>query len=65
MRAVKFSSITSSTEDWCFPVSKKSSKGGRRPTWMQKEFVVKLRMWEKRQPTWKEYKNAVRVCAGL
>lgn len=65
MKAGKFSNITSSIEDWCFPVSKKSSKRSRRPMWMQKEFIVKRRMLEERQATWEEYKNAVRVCAEL
>jgi len=30
-------------QDWCIPLSKKSSKGGRRAAWMSKELVAKLR----------------------
>ncbi|GAB0188533.1 mitochondrial enolase superfamily member 1 [Grus japonensis] len=50
-------------------MSKKSSKGGRRPAWMSKELLEKLkgkkkvyRMWKKGLDTWEEYRNVVRVC---
>jgi len=50
------------------PLSKKSSKGGRRPSRMNKELLVKLRwkrkvyeMWKERQATWEEFRNVVRV----
>jgi len=56
-------------QDPCIPLSKKSSKGGRRPTRMSKELLVKLRrkrkvygMWKERQTTWEEYRNVVRAC---
>jgi len=42
-------------------MSKKSSKGGRRPAWMSKELLVKLKwkrkvygMWKEGQATWEE-----------
>ena len=48
---------------------KKSGKGGRRPVWMSKELVHKLKgkkkaheMWKKGLTTWEEYRNVVRVC---
>jgi len=34
-------------QDRCIPVSKKSSKGGRRPAWISKELLVKLR-WKRK-----------------
>jgi len=57
------------TQDWCIPLSKKSSNGGRRPTWMSKELLAELRRkrkvygtWKEGQATWEEYRNAVRAC---
>jgi len=54
---------------WCTPTSKKSSKGGRRPAWMSKELLGKLkwkrkvyRMWKEGQATRQEYRNVVRAC---
>jgi len=56
-------------QDWCIPLSKKSSKGGRRPTWMSKELLEELRwkrkvhgMWKEGQGTWEEYRNVVKAC---
>jgi len=57
------------TQDRCIPMSKKSSKGGRRPAWMSKQVLAKLK-WKKKvcrmrkegQATWEEYRNIVRVC---
>jgi len=53
----------------CILLSKKSSKGGRRPAWMSKELLVALRwkskvygMWKEGQTTWEEYRNVVRAC---
>jgi len=34
-------------QDWCIPLSKKSSKGGRRPSRMSKEILVELRQKRK------------------
>jgi len=52
-------------------MSKKSSNGDRRPTWMSKEILVELRwkrkvygMWKEGKAAWEEYRNAVRVCRG-
>jgi len=57
------------TKDLCIPMSKKSSKAGRRPAWMSKEFLVEIRwkrkvygIWKEGQPTWEEYRNVVRAC---
>ncbi|KFQ86757.1 hypothetical protein N337_09865, partial [Phoenicopterus ruber ruber] len=57
------------TQDQCIPMRKKSSKGGRRPAWMSKEHLTKIkwkkevyRMWKKGQATWEEYRNVVKVC---
>ncbi|GAB0209397.1 mitochondrial enolase superfamily member 1 [Grus japonensis] len=56
-------------QDWCILKSKKSSKGSRRPAWMSKELLEKLkgkkevyRMWKKGLATWEEYRNVVRIC---
>ena len=50
-------------------MSKKSGKGGRRPVWMSKELMRKLKgkkkvheMWKKGLTTWEEYRNVVRAC---
>jgi len=34
-------------QDWCIPTSKKSSKRGKRPAWMSKELLAKLK-WKKK-----------------
>jgi len=39
-------------QDQCIPVSKKSSKGGRRPTWMSKELLAELRWKRKVYEMW-------------
>ncbi|PKU30268.1 glycerol kinase [Limosa lapponica baueri] len=56
-------------QDRCIPRSKKSGKGGRKPAWMNRELLEKLRwkkkvyrMWKKGLATWEKYRNAVRVC---
>jgi len=56
-------------QDQCIPMSKKSSKGGRRPAWVSKKLLAKLkwkkkvyRMWKEGQATWEEHRNVVRVC---
>ncbi|GAB0207763.1 hypothetical protein GRJ2_003242000 [Grus japonensis] len=58
-------------QDQCIPKSRKSSKGGRRPAWMSKELLEKLkgkkevyRMWKKGLATWEEYRDVVRECRG-
>jgi len=33
-------------QEWCIPLRKKSGKGGRRSSWMSKEFLVELR-WKR------------------
>jgi len=50
-------------------MNKKSSKGSRRPAWMSKELLAKLKwkrtvhgMWKEGQTTWEEYRNIVRAC---
>jgi len=56
-------------QERCIPLSKKSSKGGRRPAWMSKELLAEIRwkrkvhgMWKEGQATWEEYRNVVRAC---
>ncbi|PKU29906.1 rna-directed dna polymerase from mobile element jockey- hypothetical protein [Limosa lapponica baueri] len=56
-------------QDLYTPRSKKSGKGGRRPAWMRKELLEKLkwkkevyRMWKRGLATWEEYRSTVRVC---
>ena len=34
-------------QDWSIPLSKKSSKGGRRPAWMNKQLLEKLKQKKK------------------
>ena len=50
-------------------MSKKSGKGGRRPVWMSKELMHKIKgkrkvheMWKKGLTTWEEYRNVFRAC---
>ncbi|PKU35663.1 rna-directed dna polymerase from mobile element jockey-like [Limosa lapponica baueri] len=54
---------------WCIPKSKKSGKGSRRPVWLSRELLKKLKWkkdvyteWKKGLTTWDDCKNAVRVC---
>jgi len=56
-------------QDRYIPLSRKSSKGGRRHVWMSKELLAELRwkrkvhgMWKEGQATWEEYRNVVRAC---
>ena len=46
-----------------------SSKGGRRPAWLNKELLTEIRqkrkvhgMWKEGQATWEEYRNTVKAC---
>jgi len=41
-------------QDRCIPLSKKSSKGGRRPAWMSKKLLAELRWKRKVYGMWKE-----------
>ncbi|PKU30367.1 rna-directed dna polymerase from mobile element jockey- hypothetical protein [Limosa lapponica baueri] len=56
-------------QDQCIPKSKKSGKGSRRPAWLSRELLKKLKWkkevysaWKKGLTTWDDCKNAVRVC---
>jgi len=56
-------------QDRCIPLSKKSSKVGRRPAWISKDLLAELKckrkvygMWKEGQATWEEYRNIVRAC---
>jgi len=56
-------------QEWCIPLRKKSSKGGRRPAWLNKELLAELRqkrkvhgMGKEGQATWEEYRNVGRAC---
>ncbi|XP_062425881.1 uncharacterized protein LOC134137198 [Rhea pennata] len=56
-------------QERCIPMSKKCTKRGRRPAWVNKELLAKFRqkkkvhrMWKRGQATWENYRNAVRVC---
>lgn len=40
-------------QDGCIPKSKKSNRGGRRPTWMSKELMKKLKIKKKVYGMWK------------
>jgi len=56
-------------QDRCTPLGKQSNKGDRRPIWMRKELLAKLK-WKRmvlgrckeEQATWEEYRNIVRAC---
>lgn len=41
--AGQYSSITFQAQDQCIAMSKKSSKGGRRPLWMSRELLENLK----------------------
>jgi len=56
-------------QEQCIPLRKKSSKGSRRPAWLNKELLAEIRqkrklngMWNEGQTTWEEYRNVVRAC---
>jgi len=56
-------------QERCITLRKKSSKGGRRPAWLNKELLAEIRwerkvhgMWKEGQATWEEYRNVVRAC---
>ncbi|PKU37685.1 rna-directed dna polymerase from mobile element jockey- hypothetical protein [Limosa lapponica baueri] len=57
-------------QDRCIPKSKKSGKGSRRPTWLSRELLKKLKRkkevyteWKKGLTIWEDYKNAIRASA--
>ncbi|PKU44762.1 glycerol kinase [Limosa lapponica baueri] len=61
--------LVEDVKDWCIPKSKKSGKGSRRPAWLSRELLKKLKWkkevysaWKKGLTTQEDYKNAVRVC---
>jgi len=56
-------------QERCIPLRKKSSKGDRRPAWLNKKLLAEIRwkrkvhgMWKEGQATWEEHRNMVRVC---
>jgi len=54
-------------QNQCIPLSKKSSKGSRRPTWMNEELLAEWQrkvygMWKEGQATREEYRKVVRAC---
>ncbi|PKU45830.1 rna-directed dna polymerase from mobile element jockey-like [Limosa lapponica baueri] len=56
-------------QDRCIPKRKKTGKRSRRPVWLSRELLKKLKWkkeaysaWKKGLTTWEDYKNAVRVC---
>jgi len=59
-------------QEWCILLSKKSSKGGRRPARLNKKLLAEIRwkrkvhgMWKEGQATWKVYRNVVRACRDV
>jgi len=59
-------------QERCIPLRKKSSKGGSRPAWLNKELLAEIRqkrkvhgMWKEGQATWEEYRNVVRACRDV
>ena len=56
-------------QERCIHLRKKSSKGSRRPAWLNKQLLAEIRwkrkiygMWKEGQATWEEYRNVVRAC---
>ncbi|KFQ14566.1 hypothetical protein N330_13202, partial [Leptosomus discolor] len=56
-------------QDQSIPVGRKSRKGARRPVWLNRELMGKLkwkkrvyRSWKEWVATWEEYKTVVRGC---
>ena len=56
-------------QDQAIPKYRKSSRRGRRPAWRTGDLLLELRWkkkmyscWKEGQVTWKEYRDAVRVC---
>ncbi|KAJ7428069.1 rna-directed dna polymerase from mobile element jockey-like [Pitangus sulphuratus] len=55
-------------QEQCIPTERKSGKNARRPAWMNKEFLDKLkhqregyRGWKQRQVVWEEYREIVQA----
>jgi len=55
-------------QEQCMPTKRKSGRNARRPTWMNKELLNKLkqkkeayREWKQGQVAWDEYREIVRV----
>uniref|UniRef100_A0A8C3BA48 Reverse transcriptase domain-containing protein n=1 Tax=Cairina moschata TaxID=8855 RepID=A0A8C3BA48_CAIMO len=56
-------------QDRCIPRNRKLGKGGRKPAWMSKELINKIKrkrmvyeMWKKSLSYWEEYRCVVRAC---
>ena len=56
-------------QEQAVPLSRKMSRRGRRPAWMNRELFLRLRekkriylLWKKGQATQKEYKEVVKMC---
>ncbi|KFV19911.1 hypothetical protein N340_04997, partial [Tauraco erythrolophus] len=55
-------------QEWCIPTKRKSGRNTRKPAWMNKEFLNKVkhkkeayREWKKGQVAWEEYRAVVRT----
>ena len=56
-------------QELSIPQHKKLSTGGRKPAWLNKDLLVKLkdkkekyRQWKQRWLPWEEYRNAIQMC---
>ncbi|NWT63551.1 RTJK polymerase, partial [Erythrocercus mccallii] len=56
-------------QDQCIPKCRKSSKRVRRPAWLSRELLLKLKQkreiyktWKEGQATWEEYREVVKGC---
>ncbi|KFW04519.1 hypothetical protein N327_07886, partial [Fulmarus glacialis] len=56
-------------QELSIPTCKKSGKEGKRPAWLSRDLLVKLkgkkemhRQWKQGQVSWEEYRDAARLC---
>ncbi|KFQ86553.1 hypothetical protein N337_12956, partial [Phoenicopterus ruber ruber] len=56
-------------QELSIPRCKKTSKGGKRPAWLSRDLLVKLKgkkemhkQWKQGRVSWEEYRDAARLC---
>ena len=64
-----FKDIFLGAQGLSIPICNKSSRVGRKPKWLNKDMLVKLRQkkemhrwWKQGHLAWEEYRNAVQIC---
>jgi len=64
-----FKDVFQTAQELSIPKCKKSGREGKRPAWLRKEMLVKLRkkrelhrQWKQGLTSWEEYREAARLC---